>query len=282
MGHSGNITVTVTVYKTAGTVTGTEWYSNNIFDWEQREITKEVYPSASASYTLLITYAATPDFDTVCQITDPAATGWYNAENPAVVSPIDTAKYSIALDSPVSFADSQTILTQGTEAHYIYVKDKTTKQIFAGIEINIKIDTVNPHDLKVEYAKSPLDEFLEVITLGFYNPSVTLRFTAADDTSGLDYLAWTYTREAEQSETNLETETGTLTFADGKAELTLTASQAKQYRVYRVRQSWQQPFYNGRWQCVCRGYNQPDDDGKICRRRAVCGCTEYTWRYSLF
>ncbi len=230
MGHSGNITVTVTVYKTAGTVTGTEWYSNNIFDWEQREITKEVYPSASASYTLLITYAATPDFDTVCQITDPAATGWYNAENPAVVSPIDTAKYSIALDSPVSFADSQTILTQGTEAHYIYVKDKTTKQIFAGIEINIKIDTVNPHDLKVEYAKSPLDEFLEVITLGFYNPSVTLRFTAADDTSGLDYLAWTYTREAEQSETNLETETGTLTFADGKAELTLTASQAKQYR----------------------------------------------------
>lgn len=71
---------------------------------------------------------------------------------------------------------------------------------------------------------------MPIITLGFYNPSVTLRFTAIDDTSGLDYLDWTYTREAEQSETNLETETGTLTFVDGKAELTLTASQAKQYR----------------------------------------------------
>ena len=223
MGHSGNAVVTVTVEKTAGTVTEWQW-------WPPEYITKEVYPSASASYTLLITYAAAPEFDTVCQITAPAATGWYNAENPAVVSAIDTEKYSVALDSPESFSDSQTVSTQGTEAHYIYVKDKTTKQISAGIEINIKIDTEIPHDLKVEYAKSPMDEFLEVITLGFYNPSVTLRFTAADDTSGLDYLDWTYTREAGQSETNLETEKGTLTFADGKAELTLTASQAKQYR----------------------------------------------------
>lgn len=223
MGHSGNITVTITVNKTAGTVTEWQW-------WPPEYITKEVYPSASASYTLLITYAAAPEFETVCQITDPAATGWYNAENPAVVSAIDTGKYSVALDSPESFSDSQTILTQGTEAHYIYVKDKTTKQISAGIEINIKIDTEIPYDLKVEYAKSPLDEFLEVITLGFYNPSVTLRFTAADETSGLDYLDWTYTREVGQSETNLEAEKGTLTFADGKAELTLTASQAKQYR----------------------------------------------------
>lgn len=230
MGHSGNITVTVTVNKTAGTVTEKEWYFNNIFDWGQREITKEVYPSASALYTLLITYAAASEFDTVCQITDPDATGWYNAENPAVVSPIDTEKYSIALDSPESFSDSQTISTQGTEAHYIYVKDKTTKQISAGIKINIKIDTENPYDLNVEYAKSPLDEFLEVITLGFYNPSVTLRFTAADDTSDLDYLNWTYTRETGQSESNLESEKGSLTFVDGKAERTLTASQAKQYR----------------------------------------------------
>lgn len=221
MGNSGNAVVTVTVEKVAGTVSEWQW-------WPPELITKEVYPSASASYTLLITYAAAPKFDTVCQITDPAATGWYNAENPAVVSPIDTEKYSIALDSPESFSDSQTISTQGIEVHYIYIKDKTTKQISAGIEINIKIDTENPYDLKVEYAKPPLDEFLEVITLGFYNPSVTLRFTATDDTSGWDYLEWTYTRESGQSESNLETEKGTLT--DGKAELTLTASQAKQYR----------------------------------------------------
>lgn len=224
MGHSGNAVVTVTVEKTAGTVT--EWQC-----WPPEYITKEVYPSASASYTLLITYAAAPEFDTVCRITAPAATGWYNAENPAVVSAIDTEKYSVALDSPESFSDSQTVSTQGTEAHYIYVKDKTTRQISAGIEINIKIDTEIPHDLKVEYAKSPIDEFLEVITLGFYNPSVTLRFTAADDASGLAYLDWTYKREAEQSETNLETESGTkLEFNNGEAILTLTASEEKQYR----------------------------------------------------
>jgi len=230
MGHSGNITVTVNVEKTAGTVTARKWVLQDGWLWLYKPVTEEIYHSSSASYTLLITYATAPEFDTVCQITDPAETGWYNAENPAVVSSIDTAKYSVALDSPESFSDSQTISTQGTEAHYIYVKDKTTKQISAGIEIDIKIDTEIPHDLKVEYAKSPLDEFLENITLGFYNPSVTLRFTATDDTSDLDYLKWTYTREDGQSETNLETEKGSLTFADGKAELTLTASQAKQYR----------------------------------------------------
>lgn len=225
MGHSGNAVVTVTVEKAAGTVTEWQW-------WPPEYITKEVYPSASASYTLLITYATAPEFETVCRITDPAATGWYNAENPAVVSSIDTAKYSIALDSPESFSDSQTISTQGTEAHYIYVKDKTTKQISAGININIKIDNKIPYDLKVEYAKSPLDEFFELITLGFYNPSVTLRFTAKDDTSGLDYLDWTYIREDGQSESNLEFESNLepLIFVDGKAELTLTASEAKQYR----------------------------------------------------
>lgn len=223
MGHSGNAVVTVTVEKAAGTVT--EWQC-----WPPEYITKEVYPSASASYTILITYAATPEFNAVCQITEPATTGWYNAENPAVVSSIDTTKYSIALDTPESFSDSQIISTQGIEEHYIYVKDKTTKHISAGIEINIKIDNENPYDLKVEYAKSPMDEFLEDITLGFYNPSVTLKFTATDDTAGLDYLEWTYIREEGQSETNLETENGTLTFTDGKAELTLTGSQAKQYR----------------------------------------------------
>lgn len=223
MGHSGTAVVTVTVEKAPGTVTEWQW-------WPPQYITKEVYPSASASYTLRITYAAAPEFDAVCQITDPDATGWYNAKNPAVVSSIDTEKYSIALDSPEGFSNSQTISTQGTEAHYIYVKDRATKQISAGIEINIKIDNEMPYDLKVEYAKSLLDKFLEVITFGFYNPSVTLRFTAADDTSGLDYLDWTYTREVGQSETNLETEAGRLDFVACKAELTLTASQAKQYR----------------------------------------------------
>lgn len=230
MGHSGSVTVTVTVEKATGTVTAPKWVLQDGWLWLYKSVTEEVYPSASASYTLLITYATAPEFDTICQITDPAETGWYNAENPAVVSPVDAAKYSIALDSPERFSESQTISMQGTEAHYIYVKDKITKQISAGIEINLEIDTEMPYDLKVEYAKSPLDEFLEVITLGFYNPSVTLRFTATDDTSDLDYLDWTYTREAGQSETNLETETGTLTFVDGEAERTLTASQAKQYR----------------------------------------------------
>ncbi len=146
-----------------------------------------------------------------------------------------TSLYTIAKEcDPDAFGDSVVFDDQGKKERYVYLKDANgaisrVKVVDANGK-DFKIDSVNPADLKVEYVTSPINTLLEAITFGFYNPSVTLRFTAADDTSGLDYLDWTYTREAGQSETNLETEEGTLTFADGKAELTLTASQAKQYR----------------------------------------------------
>lgn len=185
--------------------------------------------SASTFYYLNISFLETP----VSPYTLPNVDGsnyWY--KNAVTVTPADG--YAIAKTevntSGNNFESSVQFDDQGEKKRYIYLQEITTGKITNAIPVNIKIDTENPYDLKVEYAKSPLDEFLEIITLGFYNPSVTLRFTATDDTSGLDYLDWTYTRETGQSESNLETEKGTLTFADGKAERTLTASQAKQYR----------------------------------------------------
>ena len=241
MGIGGEVTVTVEAEKAAGTVTANEWVIAD-GEWENsNELTKEVYSAASASYKLVIKYDTAPEFSAACKITEPDETGWYNAENDAIVTPLDSEKYSIALDSPLSFSDSQQITQQGTKKHYVFLKDLTTKRISAGIEINIKIDTEIPTDLKVEYAKSPVDEFLEKITLGFYNPSVTLKFSAKDipdpkseieyETSGLDRVEWTYTREEGQSETNLENENGVLQFnEDGTAILTLPESEAKQYR----------------------------------------------------
>lgn len=57
------------------------------------------------------------------------------------------------------------------------------------------IDHDGPTGVKIEYAKSPLDEFLEIITLGFYNPSVTVRFTAYDAHAGVESFTWEYTKE---------------------------------------------------------------------------------------
>ena len=57
------------------------------------------------------------------------------------------------------------------------------------------IDHDGPTGVNIEYAKSPLDEFLEAITLGFYNPSVTVRFTAYDAHAGVESFTWEYTKE---------------------------------------------------------------------------------------
>lgn len=57
------------------------------------------------------------------------------------------------------------------------------------------IDHDGPTGVKIEYAKSPLDKFLETITLGFYNPSVTVRFTAYDAHAGVESFTWEYTKE---------------------------------------------------------------------------------------
>lgn len=233
MGKNGSVVVVITVNKAPGTVTETEWYFNNIFDWGTREVTREVYPAATASYTLTISYEAAPEFDTVCNITDPAETGWYNADHPAIVTPIDDSKYLVALDEPENFTSSVTITEQGTDTHSIYLKDKTTRRISAAIELNIKVDTVAPStdNMKITYSESVLDKVLPAVTFGYYNPSVTVTFEASDETSGLSHLNWTYTRETDASTANLAVETGEIVFgADGKAELVLTGEDAKQYR----------------------------------------------------
>lgn len=103
------------------------------------------------------------------------------------------------------------------------------------------VDHADPYDIKIEYAKSPLDTFLETITLGFYNPSVTVRFTAYDNTSGVDKFVWMYTREEYASDINRETD---VEWSEVEAEpseensnkfttiITLPDSEAKQLRGY--------------------------------------------------
>ena len=198
--------------------------NNEIVVTAEKEATR-LYGADKVSYKIALSFEATPAEPYTLSATD-GTNDWYKTK--ATITP--AAGYTIAQNASGTFSATTEFNNQGADVRYVYLKNTETGAITDRIAVNIKVDSVNPADLKVEYVTSPINTLLEAITFGFYNPSVTLRFTAADDTSGLDYLDWTYTREAGQSETNLETEEGTLTFADGKAELTLTASQAKQYR----------------------------------------------------
>lgn len=185
------------------------------------------YGADTASYRITLSFGTTP----ASSYTLPAVNGtngWYISN--VVVTPADG--YIIAQTAAGTFGATTTFSNQGTDARYVYLKNTTTGAITDQILVDIKIDTVKPStdDMNISYSESILGKVLSTITFGYYNPSVTVTFEAKDETSGLNHLDWTYTREANASTANLATETGTITFTDGKAELVLSGSDAKQYR----------------------------------------------------
>lgn len=244
--NNGFVEINVTVKKSEGKVKGVKWIFEPDNGWKSQETNAEIFAADSDTYKILIAFAESPSFEEVCEITDPdsnSKSDWYNAEHPAIIAPLNATKYTIALDEVRwnSFAGSVTIEDQGTDTHYVYLKDKTTGQVSAPIAVKVNVDTTKPeaNRIKIEYSKSPMDEFLEVITLGFYNPSVTVRLTAYDATSGIDFFTWNYTKEDGVSSINhpesvkgqkVPAEKDATNSTKYTAEFTITADKANQYR----------------------------------------------------
>ncbi len=92
--------------------------------------------------------------------------------------------------------------------------------------------------MSVSYSTSVMDTVLGAITLGFYNPQVTVTFTAYDETAGVDYFTWSYTRQEGASPENVERYGDTrvdavqdaLDKAKFTASVTLPGEQARQLR----------------------------------------------------
>lgn len=103
------------------------------------------------------------------------------------------------------------------------------------------IDHSAPSNVAIEIVTSPLETFLNVATLGFYNPDVTVKFTAYDDAAGVESFTWNYTKENGASDINRPTDVETTTVkaeqdATDKSKFTATVTlpdtEAKQLRGY--------------------------------------------------
>lgn len=185
------------------------------------------YDKDTARYIIAVKFEETPSDPYTLPEVD-GWNGWYKSN--VIVTPKEG--YEIAQAASSAFSATTVLTSQGADARYVYLRNSATHGITDRIAVNIKIDTVKPDaaKMKISYSESVMDKVLSAITFGYYNPSVTVTFTAEDETSGLNYLDWKYTRQDGASTANLAEESGTLTFVDGKAELTLTGSDVKQYR----------------------------------------------------
>lgn len=109
------------------------------------------------------------------------------------------------------------------------------------VEDEFIIDHNAPTEPTIEYITTPWETFLNVITFGYYNPSVTVRFTSYDTSVGVKSFTWGYTKEsgastikhpdslADSTIPAVQDQTDKSKFT---VEITLTADEFAQYRGY--------------------------------------------------
>lgn len=213
---------------------------------------KAYYPADSTSYTLKISMSDAPTSAYKIYAADDLETelikpngenDWYNTT--LIIKPADG--YSIiradelTKDKP-SFKDSvkfgETVETEAKDqgaslSHYIYLEETATGNITKKIEIsNLKLDTIAPYNVNIDFT-----DVEEKDSVKYYGDYITVTFTAYDVTSGVDHFDWKYTRENGASNSNLESDNGTVSAQVDKddpnkysATLTLPRNKAEQLR----------------------------------------------------
>lgn len=180
------------------------------------------YGADEVSYKVTVSFEATPADPYTLSAVD-GTNDWYKTK--ATVTPVDG--YAIAQKASDSFETTTEFSNQGTDVRYVYLKNTTTGGITDRIAVNIKIDSVTPAELTIKFSELNLIQKLGQ-SLGFYNPTVTITFTAKDVTSGIDHFDWTFTPKSGQPVT--EEIAVAVTGDTATATLTLPATQAEQMR----------------------------------------------------
>ena len=210
-----NIEVTVTATKTEGKRHPENWW----FWWKDKDET--VFPAATASYTISIKYAGNMPQD-IYEISEAKGNAadenskWY-LENPEVTVK-DSTKYEIAWefkDNKPAFADRIELTTEGKNTYTVYACDKNTGEIYKPEIIgDVSLDKSLPYDITISYAeteenKSLFDEIKAKVEAIFFK-KVTVTFSAKDDVSGVEKFDWSYNRDENVSDSNLDKTNGTV------------------------------------------------------------------------
>ena len=193
---------------------------SNVITVTAKKAATRWYGADEISYKVNVSFETTPVDPYTLSAVD-GTNGWYKTK--ATVT--SAAGYTIAQNAGDTFAESTEFSNQGTDVRYVYLKNTATGGITDRIAVNVKIDSETPTNLKIEFSEL---NFIQKVGqfLGFYNPDVTITFTAEDVMSGIDHFDWTYTPESgtpvtEQVDVNVSGNKATAT-------ITLPANQADQ------------------------------------------------------
>lgn len=133
-----------------------------------------------------------------------------------------------------------------TDAYYDFVleySDMANNPAISYDADSFSVDKTAPENLKIVYVTNPINILLNVISLGYYNPSVTIQIYAEDTVSGIERFNWIYKQQDGTSTThNIDVEKGQIDCTDSEkftyldngktamATFTLTANEVVQYR----------------------------------------------------
>lgn len=178
------------------------------------------YPADDTSYILTVRFADIPedpyslfmidDLDT--ELLEPnGANGWYTTgvsvvpkENYGIIRADSLSGDSPIFESFVQYGDTVDDLAQdqGDGAEWgVYLRDTETGEITEKLYLNgLKIDTVAPDNLEIVFPDKE-----EIDGVKYYGDSITINFSAVDETSGVDYFIWEYMKEEGASTSILDT-----------------------------------------------------------------------------
>ena len=193
------------------------------------ELSGAVYASAEASYNITITYETTPEQGFT--LIDPneyilsgpnGNSGYYNTA--VTVKP--AKGYKISRTPNGEFGEQVVFDDQGEAVRIVYLKNENTGGITRRIQTGIEyLDSSKPDDLDVSFpaiTSTPSPDNIK-----YYNSTIKVKFTAYDETSGVDYFKWEYIRDEGASESILESCSGEV-----KAEIAVEADQDRKEEGY--------------------------------------------------
>lgn len=198
----------------------------------------ENYGEDSTSYIVKICFEDTPENSLKFTGDKKENNDWYISDVEVEVT--SEEKYEVLQivkngKGENEFVQSGKFTDQGDHVRYVYLRNKETGTITNRIPVDIKIDTEAPEiDIDaIEYSKPNVWQIIgQILTVGYYQTSVTVEIIVKDDISGIESVDWSYKRD--NNNVHYEESVGDSCTKskenDNKYSLTIESKDSKQYR----------------------------------------------------